>query len=141
MDKRIVDLLTKFGFITNVGIDADKYESVDELIAKGVITIPGSKSKIDELLANVVKSGITNEEPVTETTVVNEVLEDNATVIDETPVTDAPLVDTPEDVTPINEVPDEEVETIVCDNPAEVEVSIVEEIETHKKSKKTKKTE
>ena len=51
MDKNIIDKLIKFGLITNIGIDADKYENVDELINKGIITIPGAKQKILELIS------------------------------------------------------------------------------------------
>ena len=46
MNKQLVDELIKFGLITNIDIDADKYEDVDDLIAQGVITIPGVKDKI-----------------------------------------------------------------------------------------------
>ena len=51
MDKNIIDKLIKYGLITNIGIDADKYENVDELINKGIITIPGAKQKILELIS------------------------------------------------------------------------------------------
>jgi uncharacterized protein Veg len=55
MDKNIIDKLIKYGLITNIGIDADKYENVDELINKGIITIPGAKQKILELKGKEVK--------------------------------------------------------------------------------------
>ena len=53
MDKRILDELIKFGLVTNINIDPNKYKDVDELIAKGVITIPGAKPKIAELIAKL----------------------------------------------------------------------------------------
>ena len=53
MDKQIIDTLIKFGLITNIGVDANAYKDVDDLINKGVVTIPGAKSKIDELLKNI----------------------------------------------------------------------------------------
>ena len=119
MNKNILDVLVKFGLVTNIGVNADDYKDVDDLIAKGVVTIPGAKSKIEELLSKV-----SNFEPgvevVDETTVVNEVLEDNAPVIDETPT--------------------EEVETVVCDDPAEVEVTVVEDVESAEPVKTTKKS-
>lgn len=52
MDKKIVDKLIQFGLITNVGVDATKYTGVDDLIAKGIITIPGAKTKIMELIGD-----------------------------------------------------------------------------------------
>ena len=141
MDKCIIDILTKFGLITNIGIDADKYDSVDDLIAKGVITIPGSRAKIESLLNGLtdIKNAF-DDASTTTTQPIVEVLNDPAPVIDETPVTETPLVDTPEDVTPIDETP-VEVETVVCDDPAEAEVTIVETTEEQpvKKSKKNTK--
>ena len=53
MDKKIIDTLIKFGLITNIGVNADSYKDVDDLINKGVVTIPGAKTKIDELLKNL----------------------------------------------------------------------------------------
>ena len=52
MDKKIVDKLIQFGLITNVGVDASKYADVDDLIAKGIVTIPGAKAKIMELIGD-----------------------------------------------------------------------------------------
>ena len=53
MDSRIIDTLVKFGIITSIGIDASKYDSVDDLINKGVVTIPGIKDRINEILKDV----------------------------------------------------------------------------------------
>ena len=53
MDKQIVDKLIKFGLITNIGVDAEKYKDIDDLIAKGIITVPGAKDKINELLGEI----------------------------------------------------------------------------------------
>ena len=100
MDKKIVDKLIQFGLITNVGIDANKYTDVDDLIAKGIVTVPGAKAKINELLgeiADVTPEAIEDEnddntlvpnpesQPINE--VINEVLDDKSPVINETPET------------------------------------------------------
>ena len=100
MDKKIVDKLIQFGLITNVGVDANKYTDVDDLIAKGIVTVPGAKAKINELLgeiADVTPEAIEDEnddnalvpnpesQPINE--VINEVLHDKSPVIDETPET------------------------------------------------------
>lgn len=53
MDAKIIDTLVKFGLITNIGINADAYNSIDDLINKGVVTIPGAKDKIQELLKSI----------------------------------------------------------------------------------------
>ena len=53
MDKKIVDKLIQFGLITNIGVDANKYTDVDDLITKGIITVPGAKDKINELLGEI----------------------------------------------------------------------------------------
>lgn len=53
MDAKIIDTLVKFGLITNIGVNADAYDSIDDLINKGVVTIPGAKDKIQELLKSI----------------------------------------------------------------------------------------
>jgi hypothetical protein len=53
MNSRIIDALVKFGIITSIGIDASKYDSVDDLINKGVVTIPGIKDRIIDILKDV----------------------------------------------------------------------------------------
>lgn len=52
MDKNIIDTLINFGLITNIDIDSSKYNGVDDLINKGVITIPGAKETINKLIGN-----------------------------------------------------------------------------------------
>ena len=142
MDKKIVDKLIQFGLITNVGVDANKYTDVDDLIAKGIVTVPGAKDKINELLgeiADVTPEAIEDEnddnalvpnpesQPINE--VINEVLDDKSPVIDETPET-APVID---------ETP-ETVESEIVVEEANDEVSEITE-EPVKKTRKSKKTE
>jgi hypothetical protein len=79
MDKKIVDKLIQFGLITNVGVDANKYTDVDDLIAKGIVTVPGAKAKIMELIG------------------------DDSIVIEELPTEDAVVVETPTEETPTEE--------------------------------------
>ena len=66
MDSKIIDTLVKLGIITSIGIDASKYESVDDLINKGIITIPGIKDRITELLQDIEE--FVESEPVVEVT-------------------------------------------------------------------------
>ena len=108
MDKRIVDALIQYGLITNICVDAEKYKDVDDLIAQGVITIPGSRPTIDKLIKDL------------EIKPINEVLEETPEVQEEI------IVDSPEDVTPLEETP--EVPTVVEE--------VVEEVEETKKSTK-----
>ena len=137
MDKILLDELIKFGLVTNINVDPDKYKDVDDLINKGVITIPGAKSKILEIMDRL---------NMTETTeVVDEVVkvkEDEiveVTEIDETKAPTEEIVDAVEVVeeTPVEEVVTEEapVEEVV-ETPEETSVE-----ETPKKKKSTKKTE
>ena len=152
MDKHIIDKLVNFGLITNVGIDASKYKDVDDLIAKGIVTVPGAKAKINELLgeiADVTPEAIEAEnddntlvpnpesQPINE--VINEVLDDKSPVIDETPETVEPIVDTPETIEPIDETP-ETVESEIVVEEANDEVTETTE-EPVKKTRKSKKTE
>ena len=162
MDKHIIDKLVRFGLITNVGIDASKYKDVDDLIAKGIVTVPGAKAKINELLgeiADVTPEAIEDEnddntlvpnpesQPINE--VINEVLDDKSPVIDETPETEPvidetpetvePIVDTPETIEPIDETP-ETVESEIVVEEANDEVTETTE-EPVKKTRKSKKTE
>lgn len=113
MDKKIVDKLIQFGLITNIGVDANKYTDVDDLIAKGIVTIPGAKSKIMELIGDdsIVVDVVVDKLPV------------NDDVID---VADTHTVDTVVD-TPIEEevVVEEVVEDV---EPATVVVEEVSEI-------------
>ena len=132
MDKKIVDKLIQFGLITNIGVDANKYTDVDDLITKGIITVPGAKDKINELLGEIAdvtpetiedenddNALIPNPEPNPEPQPINEVLDDNSPVIDETPETvDSEIV--------VEEANDEVAETTE---------------EPVKKTRKSKKTE
>lgn len=132
MDKHIIDKLVSFGLITNVGIDASKYKDVDDLIAKGIITIPGAKSKIAELLNPVNPPLILVEETTEETpaadniTNVNESVDNTAEPVENAKVTE----------------PTETVETVVeaasITEPEIVVEETVEETEevNKKKSKK-----
>lgn len=115
MDKSIVDKLVKYGFITNIDVDANKYKDIDDLIAKGIITIPGAKTKILEIVGDF----ITELEETIETT--------KATVLEN-------IVNESEDTKPepieevVETVDDEEVvEVAVSEDPADVEV-VEEEI-------------
>lgn len=161
MDKQIVDKLIKFGLITNVGVNASDYKDVDDLIAKGIITVPGAKDRINELLREMVDVDATpetieddnalvfNPEHNPEPQPINEVLDDNSPVIDETPETEPvidetpetlePIVDTPETIEPIDEKP-ETVESEIVVEEANDEVSETTE-EPVKKTRKSKKTE
>ena len=152
MDKKIVDKLIQFGLITNVGVDANKYTDVDDLIAKGIVTVPGVKDKINELLgeiADVTPETIEDEnddntlapnpEPQPINEVINEVLDDKSPVIDETPETVEPIVDTPETIEPINETPETVESEIVVEEANDEIVETVEE--PVKKTRKSKKAE
>ena len=162
MDKQIVDKLIKFGLITNIGVDAEKYKDIDDLIAKGIITVPGAKDKINELLGEIAdvtpetiedenddNALVPNPEPQPINEVINEVLDDKSPVIDETtetepvidetPETVEPIVDTPETIEPIDETP-ETVESEIVVEEANDEVTETTE-EPVKKTRKSKKTE
>ena len=141
MDKHIIDKLVNFGLITNVGVDANKYTDVDDLIAKGIITVPGAKDKINELLGEIAdvtpetiedenddNTLVPNPEPQPINEVINEVLDDKSPVIDETPET-APVIDeTPETV---------ESEIVVEEANDEVSETTEEPVKKTRKSKKT----
>ena len=136
MDKQIIDKLIKFGLITNIDVDAEKYNGIDDLIAKGIITIPGAKDKINELLSEMTGDTpetiesiesiesidddtlVPNPEPTPESEPINEVinevidkvinedLDDNSPVIDETPESEPVIDETPETVEPIVDTPE-----------------------------------
>lgn len=140
MDKKIIDALYANGLIQKVGIDASKYESVDDLIKRGVITFPGVKNKIDKILESL---NITHEdkpqviEPIVEDLKTNEPVITDVTPVEETPieetsVSEEVIIDTLVEETPIDETPAEE--------PTVTEtVETVEEVKP--KKTKTKKTE
>lgn len=136
MDKRILDVLIKFGLVTNTCVDPEKYTDVDDLINKGVVTIPGAKSKIMELLekSNIEATVVTEDVKIPLPETVVEVKEDEIVEVTEVDETEAPAekivdaVDVVEETT-VEEVPTEEVvET--------TEKVIIEEAPKKKKSTK-----
>lgn len=126
MDKKIIDTLIKFGLITNIDVDSEKYKDVDDLINKGIITIPGAKTKILELIGDV------KFEEVVDNTINVEVVE--PTIVEDLKTDEQVITDTPEDVVPIDETPETaEVidETPVEEVPVEVpseEATVTEEV-------------
>lgn len=137
MDKRVFDEIFKNGFITTVGVKAEDYNSVEDLIANGIITMPGAMEKINEILTELDVELVVDDETPTPPTIVED-LNNPAPVIDETPASPTPLVDTPDDEAPLVDTPTE-IETVISDDPTDVDVTIVEEIETSKKTRKSKK--
>ena len=144
MDKRILDVLIKFGLVTNTCVNHEKYADVDDLINKGVVTVPGAKSKIMELLekANIEATAVTEDikMPLPETVV--EVKEDEIVEVTEVYETEAPAGEIEGVVEVVEETPVEEVVTEeapveeVAETPEETPVE-----EAPKKKKSTKKTE
>lgn len=135
MDKKIVDKLIQFGLITNIGIDANKYTDVDDLIAKGIVTVPGAKAKIMELIGD--DHIVVEEVPVKEVKddVVDDVVVDapaEAEITEEEVVVEEVVKD---DVNPEDET------TVVESETTKPEVKVESEIivETPNKSKKSKK--
>ena len=147
MDKHIIDLLMSKSYITAIGVDADKYASIDELIEKGVVTIPGAKEKIyallnetgidksTEIITEIVvdDSPVIDETPVTDAPIVD-IVPDDSPVIDETPVTDAPIVDIVPDETTIVE---DTIEPTISENDEVIEEQAEEPVKKTKKSKKS----
>ena len=139
MDKRILDLLIKFGLVTNTCVDPEKYADVDDLINKGVVTVPGAKSKIMELLekANIEATTMTEDVkmPLPETVV--EVKEEEVVEVTEVDETEAPAEEIVDAVEVVEETPVEE--TATEETPVEESVETTEE--APKKKKSTKKAE
>ena len=134
MDKQIIDTLIKFGLITNIGVDANAYKDVDDLINKGVVTIPGAKSKINELLKNIkieVVDEPAQEVKVTETVQEVKVIEPVQEVKVTEPVQEVKVTESEQEVK-VTE-PDKEIEVIV-EEATDVTVS------TTKNAKKQNKT-
>lgn len=76
MDSKLIDALVKIGLITNIGIDAANFNSIDDLLDKGIITVPCSKENILKLLnmpEPTVEEEIQVEEKEVETIVEEEV--------------------------------------------------------------------
>ena len=125
MDKSIIEKLAKYGFITNIDVDANKYKDIDDLIAKGIITVPGAKTRILEIIGDF----ITELEETIETTKAT-ILENVANDAVNNDAVNNDAVDTkPESVEEtVEAVNDESVEVAVNDDPAEAEIVIEEEI-------------
>lgn len=138
MDKSILDKLIKFGLVTNVNVDASKYKDVDDLIVKGLITVPGAKQKIHELIGDLnVEKDIeeTSTEPTTEPVIDDPIIIAEDPIVETLPVEEATVIETPVEET---------TETPVDQEPVIVEETSVEETtETPKKTtkKSPKKTE
>jgi hypothetical protein len=135
MDKKIVDKLIQFGLITNIGVDANKYTDVDDLIAKGIVTIPGAKSKIMELIGD--DYIVIEELPVKEDAVVD--VADTRAV--DTPIEEEVVVEeVVEDVEPaaevveVSETIEPEVEVVV------EETEVVKEAPTKSEKKSSRST-
>ena len=77
MDKNIIDALVKFGLITNIGVDADMFKDVDELIERGIITIPGAKDALTRIIGEI---NPVDEKPVVEEPVVVEEVKEETKV-------------------------------------------------------------
>lgn len=136
MDKKIVDKLIQFGLITNIGIDANKYTDVDDLIAKGIVTIPGAKAKIMELIGD--DSIVIEELPVKEDAVVD---------IAYTPAVDTPaeeevvVEETVEYVEPATVDVEEVPETTETESEVVVEeAEVVKEVPTKSEKKSSRST-
>ena len=121
MDKSIVEKLVKYGLITNIDVDANKYKDIDDLIAKGIITVPGAKTKILEIVGDF----ITELEETIETTkatvlenIVNDSEGNNSE--DTKPEPTEEIIETVDD--------DEPIEVVVNEDPAEAEIVIEEKI-------------
>lgn len=149
MDKRILDVLIKFGLVTNTGVDPEKYTDVDDLINKGVVTIPGAKSKIMELLekANIEATVVTEDVKIPLPETVVEVKEEEIIKVEEVDETEAPAEEIVDAVEVVEENPVEETvaeETVTEEAPVEEVVETVKETVTEeapKKKKSTKKAE
>lgn len=128
MDKKIVERLVDMGLIEYVGVDCDKFKTVDDLIDSGLITATIDRTKLYEIIG--VTAPTVEEIPTDDT--------DSVDIVDEVVIDEVNEVDVPADAEIVDEVVIDEV-----DAPA-VEVEVVEEktttVETPKK-KSNKKTE
>ena len=114
MDKRILKALEDFGLVTNICVDADKYTTVDDLIEQGVVTIPGAREKIYEIIKEL--DGVE---------LVTEITENTETVIDEIPEDKPTIVEVPDDVKPIDEIP--ETPVVIDEIPEADDANVVED--------------
>ena len=144
MDKRILDVLIKFGLVTNTCVDPEKYNDIDDLINKGVVTVPGAKSKIMELLekSNIEATTMTEDVKMPLPEIVVEVKEDEIVEVTEVDETEAPAEEIVDAVEAVEETPAEE--TVTEEAPVEEVAETPEEApveEAPKKKKSTKKAE
>ena len=144
MDKRILDVLIKFGLVTNTCVDPEKYTDVDDLINKGVVTVPGAKSKIMELLekSNIEATVVTEDVKIPLPETVVEVKEDDIVEVTEVDETEAPAEEIVDAVEVVEETLIEE--TVTEEAPVEEVAETHEETpveEAPKKKKSTKKAE
>ena len=109
--KKIVEKLADMGLITYMGVEANKFKTIDELIDSGVITATIDRNKIYEIIGEQTPNMVDTVEPIkTE------------------PVVEEPVVEVVEE---IEEPVVEEVAEIVVD-----EESVVEEKPKQKKTNK-----
>ena len=132
MDKSIVEKLVQFGLITNIDVDAEKYDSVDDLIAQGVITIPGIKNKILEIIGDETESTL---EPINDTIITD------APIVDEAPESEVEVNEVTTSEIVVDEAPESEVEVETTEVESDATSEDMEETsdESSKKSKKSKK--
>lgn len=126
MDRRIIDALKAANLITNVVVNENDYNNVDDLIAKGIITIPGAKSLADEIVASL---NITEDD---NTLIVEDVVNPTP-AIEETPTEETPMSEPT-----IEETPTEEA-TVVEEVVETTETPIEETVTDVKKPRKTTK--
>lgn len=124
MDKKIVERLVDMGLIGFVGVDCDKFNTVDDLINSGLITATIDRAKLYEIIGEVKPVEVVVETPVVEpVTIVEDI------VIEEIPETDVPAdAEIVEEIV-VDEVPVEEV----------VETPVVEETPVVTPKKKSNK--
>lgn len=118
--KKIVEKLADMGLITYMGVESNKFKTVDELIDSGVITATIDRNKIYEIIGEQTPNVVDIVEPIKTEPIVEE------SVVE---VVEEPTVE--EVVETIVEEPKEEVAEIVVD-----EESVVEEKPKTKKSNK-----
>lgn len=153
MDKKELDLLKKYGLVTDTHAKAENYKSIDDLINKGVITIPGVKERIEKLMeekieilrnetSKAIKEIMDPIKPIFDTSIELNPIEEKSIRKEDAVET----VETKDDKTVEEESKDIEVKTVAenpVENPVEVITEDIEivETETPKKTKKTKKSE
>ena len=137
MDKNIVDTLIKFGLITNICVNHNDYKDIDDLINKGIITIPGAKERINELLKDIEEN--------------TDIVEQDVKTIVETiePTEVKPIEVKPDIIEPIVITPTKEEEIVVEDKKIieeqkeqiTVDDTNKEKLKTNKSKKQTNKIE